>query len=100
MMGWIVSAAAMTFRVIAISIGGFALTAGVVALLGIAIHALGVLLRDAMLASVLLGYIFYVAVVMWGFRDRRTLLRPIAVLGAAAATMTLASYLAPGALDQ
>ncbi len=98
MIGRTISAASMIFRVIAIAIGGYALTAGVVALSGIGLNAVGVPLNDAMLATVLSGFIFYIAVVMWGFRDRRTLIRPIAVLAAAALTMTAASYLSPWVL--
>lgn len=98
MMAGCVRVVSMTFRVVAIVFGGYALTAGCVALFGMALQAAGLPLKDAMLASVLLGYVFYVVVVMWAFADRRTLMRPVAVLGTAAGTMVLSSYLAPGAL--
>lgn len=88
----------MTFRVIAIAIGGYVFMGGVVALSGILLHLMGVPLTDAMLATVLLGYVFYVAVIMWGFRDRRTLIRPFSILVGAALTMTMASRFAPGVL--
>lgn len=92
------AAVSMTFRVLAISVGGYAFTAGCVALSGMALHAMGVPLSDAMLATILLGYVFYIAVVMWGFADRRTLFRPVAILVGAALTMKMSAYLAPGVL--
>jgi len=96
----VLSVLAMTFRVIAIAIGGYVFMGGVVALSGILLHRTGVPLNDAMLATVLLGYIFYVVVVMWGFRDRRTLIRPVSILVGAALTMTMASHFAPGVLGE
>ncbi len=95
---WLAGVSSMTFRVIAITIGGYALTAGCAALSGMALNAVGLPLPDAMLATVLLGYVFYIAIVMWGFADRRNLIRPVVVLVAAALTMTLSSYFAPGVL--
>ncbi|WP_425408160.1 hypothetical protein [Hyphococcus sp.] len=95
----ILSALSMMFRVIAIAIGGIVLTGGVAALSGMALQKTGVPLKDAMLATALLSYVLYIPIVMWGFRDRRTLLRPLAVIAMAALTLTVASYFAPGALE-
>lgn len=95
---WFTDVAAMTFRVIAIAIGGYVLASGFSALSGMALHATGVPLNDAMLAAVLLGYIFYIAVVMWGFAHPQGLLRPLSILGAAALTMAAAAHFAPEAL--
>jgi hypothetical protein len=87
-----------TFRVTAIAIGGYGLTSALCALTGLVLVFFGMPLSDAMLATVLLGYLFYVALVMWGFADRRTLIRPWLILLSAAVTMSIASLLAPLAL--
>lgn len=92
------NAASMTFRVVAIVVGGIALAAGSAALSGILLTVLGAPLGDAMVAMALAGYVFYGLIVMWGFADRRTLRRPFAVLGGGVLTMSMASVLAPGVL--
>ena len=94
----IIDALAMTLRVIAIIVGGYVFTGGVVALSGMLLQVLGVPLADAMLSTILLGFIFYIAVVMWGFADRTSLFRPLAIVVAAALSMVISSYFAPGAL--
>ncbi len=85
----------MTFRVLALTLGGFALMAALSALAGLGLVALGVRLSEAMLATVLLGYVFYVALLMWGFADRNSLRRPWLVVVLAGLGMTATSYLAP-----
>lgn len=88
----------MTFRVIAIVLGGYSLTTALSALTGLVLVALGIPLSDAMLTTVLLGFVFYVALMMWGFADRRTLARPWLIVLSAALTMSITSLLAPGVL--
>jgi hypothetical protein len=87
-----------TFRVTAITLGGYGLTSALCALAGLALVFFGMPLSDAMLATVLLGYLFYVALVMWAFADRTTLVRPWLIVLSAALTMSIASLLAPLAL--
>ncbi len=88
----------MTFRISAVTLGGYGLTSALCALAGMAVASLGVALTEAMLGTVLLGYIFYIALIMWAFAERKTLKRPCTILVLAAVTMTLTSFLAPLAL--
>ena len=90
---------AMTLRVFAICVLGWFLAFGIAGLSGIALHTVGVSLADAMLATSLLSYIFYIAIVMWGFADRTSILRPLAVLGLTVLTIVTAGMLSPGILD-
>lgn len=92
---WLQNSLLMTFRVTAIAFGGYGLTFALSALTGIALVLCGIPLADAMLTTVLLGYIFYIALVMWGFADRKTFIRPWLILLSAAFTMFLTSLLAP-----
>jgi hypothetical protein len=87
-----------TFRVTAIALGGYALTSALCGLTGLVLVFFGMPLSDAMLTTVLLGYLFYVALVMWAFADRTTLVRPWLIILSAALTMSIASLLAPLAL--
>ncbi len=96
MMGhWLPSSLAMTFRVAAISLGGYALTAGLCSLAGMVLMLSGMAMPDAMLTTVLVGYIFYIALVMWAFADRVTMKRPWAILIAAILTTIATSVLGP-----
>lgn len=89
----------MALRFIAICMVGWFLASGVAGLAGIALHAVGVPLSEGMLATSLLSYVFYIAVVMWGFADRTSIFRPIAVVGLAVITISVAGMLSPGVLS-
>jgi hypothetical protein len=85
----------MTFRVAAIALGGYGLTSALCALSGLVLASFGMPLPDAMLATVMLGYLFYIALVMWGFADRKSFIRPCLIVLFAALAMSLTSLLAP-----
>lgn len=86
------------FRVAAISLGGYGLVSALCILAGLALHELGIALSEAMLTTVLSGYIGYVALVMWGFAEQSGARRAWIILVSAAATMSLATLAAPAAL--
>jgi hypothetical protein len=77
----------MTYRVLGVVVGGYALWSGGVVLLGAALRQTGLSRTDAMLNVAMLGSLFYVCVLIWGFAaaPRRRPATVIAVLGAAAA---------------
>ena len=89
----------MVLRFIAICVVGWFLASGVAGLAGIALYAVGVPLSEGMLATSLLSYVFYIAVVMWGFADRTSIWRPLAVVGLAVVAVMAAGALAPGVLE-
>lgn len=89
----------MTMRVFAICILGWFLASAVAGLAGIALQAIGVPLKDAMLATSLLSYLFYIAIVMWGFANRTSIWRPLAVTGLTVITIVTVGILSPGILD-
>lgn len=97
---WIKDSLLMMFRVVAITLGGYGLTSALCALTGMLLYAVGVSLREAMLTTVMFGYLVYIAVIMWGFVDRTNFRRPWAILAAAAVSMLLTSVLAPSVLAQ
>lgn len=87
----------MTYRIFGIVVGGIALMGGASALGGIGLHAGGMSLTEAMNLSSLLGFLFYVGLVMWGFAQP-SLARPTLVLVFAASTMIAATLLTPSDL--
>lgn len=97
-LGWITPSFIMVFRIIAITLGGYGLTTALSALSGMLLHTLGASLSEAMLTTVMLGYLFYTGLLMWGFAERTSLRRPWLILSSAAITMVLASLLAPALL--
>lgn len=88
----------LIFRVAAISLGGYCLVSALCILAGLALHELGIALSEAMLTTVLLGYIAYIALVMWAFAEPSGASRAWTILVSAAAAMSLATLLAPAAL--
>ena len=95
---WLQDALLMAFRVVAIVFGGYGLTSALCVLAGMLLHAMGMPLAEAMLTTLLLGYVFYIGLVMWGFADRTRFFRPWAILFSTAVAMSLAALLAPVAL--
>lgn len=82
-------------RVLAIFVGGYALTGGMTALSGIGLFAAGMTLSDAMLLTSILGFLLYVIITMWGFSAPKKYWPATAIVVLASITMSLASVLAP-----
>ncbi|MEO0421953.1 MAG: hypothetical protein AAF184_06440 [Pseudomonadota bacterium] len=89
------AAVAMATRVVLIVAGGYALTGGLSALGGIAMHALGTPLDDAMLLASMVGFLVYVGIVIWGFSAPPHWRPSLVILTLAVITMVAASTLAP-----
>lgn len=86
----------MVLRVIAICFAGWILASGCAALAGVALRNLGMEPREAMLTTALLSFLVYIAIVMWGFADRRSIVRPVVVTTLAIAVAAAAGTLVAG----
>jgi hypothetical protein len=76
-------------------VAGYALMAGIVALLGLLLPALGMAPADAVMVGVLLAVPLYLALILWGFHSR-SLWRVAGVIGGGAAlSIGAALLLAP-----
>lgn len=84
---------ALGLRISLIVIGGYMLTGGVTALIGITMSVAGMASSDAMLLSSMLGFLFYVGLVIWGFSARQYWWRSLTIFGSATVTMSLAYLL-------
>ena len=89
-----------TYRVFAICVGGYALVNGLAALAGMALAAAGLRVADAMLLVTGLGFLLYVAIVMWGFAAGASAHRPEKILVAAVTSMVAAALLTPAFLSR
>lgn len=61
------SALDMPCRVVCVLLGGYALWSGGTVLLGVALRNTGLGRTDAMLVATMLGSLFYVGIIIWGF---------------------------------
>lgn len=93
--GALKDAGLMTYRVFGVVIGGYALWSGVMPLFGLALHALGVSLGDAMLIAAMLGVLIYLVVLIWGFAAPARLRPASVILVLGVASMAAAIHLAP-----
>jgi hypothetical protein len=89
----------MTLRVVIITFGSYALTDGLAAMLGLSLHMLGVPLSDAMLLSVLIAFLLFIAIIMWGFANRNSWKRPLLITIAAIVTKCFVSNIAHSVLS-
>ena len=89
---------AMALRVLAITIAGWILASGSAALAGAGLSLAGLPMPETMLVMALLSSLFFIAIVMWGFADRRSLLRPFVVIGLAVGVTMAGKILAPEVL--
>lgn len=84
-------------RILCVLLGGYALWSGGAVLLGVALRDSGLSRTDAMLIATMLGNLFYVGIIIWGFAAPRRC-RPatlIAISGIVA--VTAATWLAGSA---
>ena len=82
-------------RVPVVIIGGYGVTVGIVGLGGLLLPRLGMATSEAVLLASMLGFLIYLAAIIWGFAERRVS-KIIAVLGVGSvATIGLAAWLSP-----
>jgi hypothetical protein len=74
---------AIASRVVAAVVGGYAATVGLVALASVLLALAGMQRSEAVVLMTIIGFIGYVAILIWGFAEPR-LLRLWAVLGGVA----------------
>ncbi|MEM8766628.1 MAG: hypothetical protein AAGE43_04240 [Pseudomonadota bacterium] len=85
---------AIALRCLIVIFGGYALTSGLVALSGQALHELGLPLGESVLLVTMLGFLLYLAIIIWGFADPR-LPRVVLFIGVGSlASIGLSSFLA------
>jgi hypothetical protein len=70
-------------RLLVLILGGYALTAGFVALAGVALPRLGMATSEAVLLAAMLAFPLWCAVIVWGFHHG-SLVRVLAVIGGGA----------------
>lgn len=61
------SALDIPYRIVCVLLGGYALWSGGAVLLGVALRNTGLSRTDAMLVATMLGSLFYVGIIIWGF---------------------------------
>lgn len=61
------SALDIPYRIVCVLLGGYALWSGGTVLLGVALRDTGLSRTDAMLVATMLGGLFYVGIIIWGF---------------------------------
>lgn len=64
------TAASVLLRVVGAVLGGYMLSAALVALLAVGLSALGLARSEAVVAASLLGFVLYLLVLLWGFSER------------------------------
>ena len=84
----------MTYYWVAAVAGGLALTGGASMLTAVGLHRAGIDLADAMNLASILGFLFFVGLVMWTFA-RQTLLRATIIVLLAMVSIPAAISLAP-----
>jgi hypothetical protein len=62
---------AIVIRVVLAVIGGYAASAGFVAILSVILPLAGVARSEAVILSSMLGFVLYVVFLLWGFAERR-----------------------------
>lgn len=61
----------LAIRIIAAVPGGYALTAGTVAVMGGLLSALGLPRSESVVVAAMVGFLLYLALLLWAFAERR-----------------------------
>ena len=69
---WSYFCIAVLAQIVLIVVGGYAASAGFVAILSALVPILGVVRSEAVILSSMLGFILYAALILWGFAARRS----------------------------
>lgn len=82
-------------RVIAVVVGGYAATVGLVALFAVLFALVfGMARSEALVLASMIGFLGYAAIVIWGFAERRSLRLWVILGGGAVLSHTVATLLA------
>lgn len=88
------AAFALPCRIVGVLLGGYALWSGGTVLLGLALRGTGLSDTDAMLVATMLGSLFYVGIIIWGFAAPLRWRPATAIAVSGIAAVTAAAWLA------
>lgn len=88
----------MTLRVISLTVAGWILSSGLAALVGAGLILIGLPKQDTMVVMALASFLLFIAIIMWGFVNRTSVLRPLLIIGFAVGVMMAGKVLTPEVL--